>query len=119
MNAWREIGVSIGGIVAKEPPFIQIVIGLSIAFAALMILEGLRASFVPRRTSEPSIRILSARSAYRSAPGNGAKPQRSIKRSENIVKPHRAPRPTIRRNTVKTPEDSPTQSLPQVASFGD
>ena len=116
---WREIGILIAGMVAKEPPYIQIVIGLSAAFIALMILEGLRASFVPRRTSEPSVRARSARPAFRSAPGNVAKPQRNPKRPENIVKPHSAPTPTIRRNTAKAPEESATRSLPQVASFGD
>jgi hypothetical protein len=51
MNGWREIGVLVAGMVAKEPPYIQIAIGLSAAFVALMILEGLRASFAPRRPS--------------------------------------------------------------------
>jgi hypothetical protein len=118
MNGWREIGVLVADMVAKEPPFIQIAIGLSAAFVALMILEGLRASFVPRRISEPSIRFPSARPAFRSAPGN-AKLPRNAKRSDNIVKPHRAPRPSIRRNTAKKHEEPATPSLPQVASFGD
>lgn len=119
MSEWHEIGVAIAGVVTKEPPFVQIAIGLSAAFAALMILEGLRASFVPRRTSEPSVRIASTRTVFRSAPGNATKPSRNAKRSENVVKPHRAPRPTIRRNAAKAPGVSPTPSLPQVASFGD
>jgi hypothetical protein len=118
MSGWREIGMAIADMVAKEPPYIQIAIGLSVAFVALMILEGLRASFVPRRTSETSIRFPSARPAFRSAPGN-EKPPRNPKRSDNIVKPHRAPRPTIRRNTAKKHEEPATPSLPQVASFGD
>jgi hypothetical protein len=119
MSGWREIGMAIADTVAKEPPYIQIAIGLSAAFIALMILEGLRASFVPRRKSEPSIRVQSARPAFRSAPGKAAKPPRNPKRSENIVKLHRATRPVIRRNTVKPPEESATRSLPQVSSFGD
>ena len=119
MRGWHEIGMSIADMVAKEPPYIQIAIGLSAAFIALMILEGLRASFVPRRTSEPSIRVQSPRPSFRSAPGNVAKPPRNPKRHENIVKPHRAPRPTIRRNTAKKQEEPATPSLPQVSSFGD
>ena len=119
MSGWREIGMLIAGMVAKEPPYIQIAIGLSAAFIALMILEGLRASFVPRRTYEPSIRVRSPRASFRSAPGNVAKPPRNPKRSDNIVKPHRAPRPTIRRNTAKKHEEPTTPSLPPVASFGD
>jgi hypothetical protein len=119
MGGWREIGISIADLVAKEPPYIQIAIGLSVAFIALMILEGLRASFVPRRTSEPTIHVRSPRPSFRSASGNVAKPPRNPKRPENIVKLHRAPRPIIRRNTVKAPEKSTPQDLPRVASFGD
>ncbi len=51
MSGWREIGLAITGVVAKEPPYIQIAVGLAAAFIALMILEGLRACFVPCRTS--------------------------------------------------------------------
>ena len=123
MNGWREIGVMIADRVAKEPPYIQIAIGLSAAFIALMILEGLRACFIPRRTSSgPSPRAARARSAtslFRSAPGNVAKLPRNPKRYENIVKLHRTPRPSIRRNTAKAPEESAGPDLPQVASFGD
>ena len=122
MSGWREIGMVIAGMVAKEPPYIQIAIGLSAAFIALMILEGLRASFVPRRNSRPNPRAARARAAtplFRSAPGNVVKPPRNPKRHENIVKLHRAPKPVIRRNTAKAPEESATRSLPHVASFGD
>jgi hypothetical protein len=123
MSGWHEIGMAIVGMVAKEPPYIQIAIGLAAAFVALMILEGLRASFMPRRRSEPSPRTMRARAAtqlFRSAPGgNVAKPPRNSKRPQNIVKPYRATKPTIRRNIAKTPEDSGTRNLPQVASFGD
>jgi len=119
MRGWHEIGMSIADMVAKEPPYIQIAIGLAAAFLTLMILEGLRASFVPRRASEPSIRVRSPRPSFRSAPGNVAKPPRNPKRHENIVKPYRAPRPTIRRNTAKKQEEPATPSLPQVSSFGD
>ena len=122
MSGWREIGVAIVGMVAKEPPYIQIAIGLSVAFIALMILEGLRASFAPRRRSEPSSRTTRARLAtqlFRSAPGNVAELPRNPKRHENIVKPHRAPRPTIRRNTANAANESAARSLPEVSSFGD
>ena len=91
----------------------------SAAFTVLMILEGLRVNFIPRRTTEPDISIRPATTtAFRSTPGNVAKLPRNPKRHANIVKPHRALRPTIRRNTVKAPEKS-TPPLPQVASFGD
>jgi hypothetical protein len=87
-----------------------------------MILEGLRASFTPHRRSEPLPRAKRARPAtplFRSAPGNVAKLPRNPRRHKNVVKPYRSPKPTIRRNTVKTPAEPETPNLPQVASFGD
>ena len=118
MREWHDIGILIGGLVAKEPPFIQIAIVLSAAFTALMILEGLRVNFIPRRTTEPDISIRPVTTTdFRSAPGNVARLPRNPKRYANIVKPHRALRPVIRRNIVKAPEKS--APLPQVASFGD
>ncbi|HTW36386.1 MAG TPA: hypothetical protein VMD53_17325 [Rhizomicrobium sp.] len=122
MSGWREIGMAIAGMVAKEPPYIQIAIGLSAAFVALMLLEGLRASFIPRHGSGRSAGAARPRFTaphFRSAPGNVAKLPRNPKRPENIVKPHRAPKPTIRRNTAKAPENSEMRDLPQVSSFGD
>jgi hypothetical protein len=119
---WRDIGVLIAQLVAKEPPFVQIAMGLCAAFTALMIVEGLRASFVPRRTERARAqRSASPRPAspfFRSAPANVAKLPRNPKRQVNIVKSHRVPRPTIRRDQAKSPQTSP-QNLPQVASFGD
>lgn len=117
MSGWREIGMAIAGVVAKEPPYIQIAVGLFAAFIALMILEGLRASFLPRRPYETSAHVRPARPTF--TPSRIAKPPRNPKRHENIVKLHRAPRPTIRRNTVKAPEKSTARDLPHVASFGD
>ena len=119
MNEWREIGMLIGGVVAKQPPYIQIGIILGAAFATLMILEGLRASFGRRSTPEPDIRVRPETTvAFRSAPGHATK-LHNPKRYENIVKPHRALKPVIRRNLVKAPEKSALQNLPQVGSFDD
>lgn len=120
MNEWREIGMLIGGVVAKQPPYIQIGIVLAAAFTTLMILEGLRASFGRRGTPEPGIRVRPETAvAFRSAPGNAAKLRYSPRRYENIVKPHRALKPVIRRNLVKAPKKSSPQNLPQVGSFDD
>ena len=122
---WRDIGVLIAQLVAKEPPYLQIAIGLCAAFTALMILEGLRASFLPRRTErgpsriEPPSSQISASPHYRSAPANVVKLHRNPKRELNIVKSHRVPRPVIRRDAAKTPETLHSRNLPQVTSFGD
>lgn len=124
VTGWRDIGVLIARLMAKEPPYLAIAIGLCVAFALLMIMEGLRASFLPRRTEhESSHREQSmphlASADFRSAPVNIAKLPRNPKRQLNVVKSHRMPRPAIRRDVVKTPEQPSSKNLPQVASFGD
>jgi hypothetical protein len=122
---WQDIGVLIAQLVAKEPPYLQIAIGLCAAFTALMILEGLRASFLPRRderghsVAARHIAPPTASPFFRSAPANAAKLPRNPKRETNIVKSHRTPRPTIRRQASKPQETALSGSPPQVASFGD
>ena len=122
---WREIGVLIARMVVKQPPFVEIVICLGVAFFALMILEGLRASFVPRRAEHQPDRA-ERRSSRRegSAPArnamaNAVKPPPNPKRSTNTVKPHSPPRPIIRRDMSAPPEAPDESNLPQTASFGD
>ncbi len=122
---WREIGVLIARMVVKQPPFVEIVVCLGAAFFALMILEGLRASFVPRRAEREHGRA-ERRSSKReeSAPArnamaNAVRPPPNPKRSMNIVKPHSPPRPVIRRDMSAPPEAPDENNLPQTASFGD
>jgi len=119
MSDWRDIGVRISELVAKEPTYIQIAIGLAAAFTALMILEGLRASFFPKRREETPRprRPRFATALFRSAPANAARLPRNPKRRERVVKPHRAARPVIRRNLTKGADA--VGDLPQVSSFGD
>ena len=112
---WKDIGDLIVALVAKEPPFVQVVIGLGAAFSALMFIEGLRASFIPRRAESKPGRNPTRRSrfaappkadhsqTYRSVPGRNknSNPTRdtlpgNAKRRESAVKPYRAPRPKIR-----------------------
>jgi len=106
MSDWYEIGMRIVGLVAKEPPFIQIAVSLAVAFAALMILEGLRASFAPRRSAEADARPVRSASAFPpSAPTKAARLSHNPKQDRIVVKAHRAPAPAIRRNGSKPSED--------------
>jgi hypothetical protein len=80
----------------------RILIGLAVAFTALMIVEGLRACFLPRRheADEPVRPKAVARQA--SAAPVPFRPRSEVvvrhpKREKAAAKPHRAERPKIRR----------------------
>jgi hypothetical protein len=45
---WNDVWALAEKVMARESPFLQITIALGAAFSALMIVEGLRATFVPR-----------------------------------------------------------------------
>jgi hypothetical protein len=47
--AWKDLGLRAVALISHEPPPTQIFIWLFIAFLALMVLEGLRANFLPAR----------------------------------------------------------------------
>jgi hypothetical protein len=49
MNEWSALLGRAGALLAAEPVQIRIVIYLALAFLAVMILEGIRMSFLPRR----------------------------------------------------------------------
>lgn len=131
---WHELGESIAKLIAQEPPFVQIMIGLGGTFSALMFIEGLRASLFPRREM-PKIIVkeisappppppppLKQASPSRTYNLQTAKPPRVAKRQAvAAVKPFRTPRPKIRRISTSKHEVLPapynTANLPQVASF--
>ena len=88
----------------------RILIGLAVAFTVLMILEGLRACFLPRRyepvrhIAKPATRHASAAPVTRQAPAAPVpfRPRTNVivrlpKREKTAAKPHRAERPKIRR----------------------
>lgn len=121
---WKDIGDLVIGLVVKEPPFVQIAIALGTAFSLLMFVEGLRASFLPRR--KPNARSATARNVQPSRPIKSAKISaiapaansiRIPKRGETSAKPHRAPRPQIRRHSPSTSAPAHQPQLPQVGSF--
>lgn len=129
---WKEIWTLFLKMVAAEPPMMQIAIWLGVAFGALMVLEGLRANFFPRRKSLPpgiesappaasSRRLQGApasasyRAVRRFADIAAAAPSRSLKRPTNPVSRHRAPRPKIHRMGIKLclpPQPEPANDVP-------
>lgn len=131
---WKDVFDLVVKLVAKEPPFGQIAIGLGAAFSALMFLEGLRANFFPRRCppSPPQLpRTTSAappsasRSAASGAPAavgyrsvqapqtassfvRNQLPRNFKRREDDAISRHRAPRPKIyRHGTVLRREEMP------------
>jgi len=46
---WNEMWSAATALIGRQPPAVQIFGGLGLAFTALMFVEGLRASFLPRR----------------------------------------------------------------------
>jgi hypothetical protein len=120
---WNEVGALVGRLFALEPPFVQIGILLAAAFGLLMVLEGLRATFmvgrdVPaRRRPAPAAIVTAPRTSYRSA--RSAPAMRSTKLRDSAVKSYCAPRPKIQRRPSLEMHDASfeTAELPQVASF--
>jgi len=49
---WKDIWTLAFQVVARQPPPLQIFFWLCVAFAVLMFVEGLRASFLPRGSRE-------------------------------------------------------------------
>jgi uncharacterized protein YjeT (DUF2065 family) len=46
---WKDVVSLAVKLIAREPPPVQIFVWLLVAFAVLMVVEGLRATFLPRR----------------------------------------------------------------------
>lgn len=106
---WKEIWTLASAMIARQPPPIQIVVGLCAAFVALMVVEGLRASFLPRRLQD-NPRPREPRCAEEPAdPSNAAQSKPTFARSQRFgvtryrkveeatPRRHQAFRPKIRR----------------------
>lgn len=130
---WQDIVEGIINLVAHEPPFVQILIGLGAAFCALMVLEGLRANFVPRRSARPAksrdrMPPPPQRSAVAPAP-QASQPYRSTtprpgplrnpKRSFLPLNRHRPPRPKISRRQQPGLIETPGHDAPEGLSSPD
>jgi hypothetical protein len=118
--SWMDVWVSALAAAILEPVWIQMALALGAAFAAVMCLEGIRASFLPQRHAA----TISARCAPDAAPSSIAEssasgslqpvrakhcamPRRVVKnrkRAVSSVNRHTPPRPRIQRIVlVKTP----------------
>lgn len=123
---WKAVWDAAMVAVGHQPIEIRVGIGLAAAFLALMVLEGLRANFVPRRkpsipepeaTPAPPLAAIAepakpqAQMPMRAfAPAYGVAPQTlpvtrrammpARKRNTTRPRPHRSPRPKIRRRVA-------------------
>jgi len=49
---WGDLWDLLIALMSREPIFVEIMFWLGVAFLAVMVLEGLRSSFFPKRTTE-------------------------------------------------------------------
>ena len=136
---WGNIWNLVLALVRAQPIQIQILVGLGLAFLAVMVLEGLRASFLPgyralphhpyiRNTvpsesrkqtvtasSAPSaeMRSVIARMPAPFRPREIARPQFNLKRAKFAVSRHSAERPKIRRASLSEFTDYFSRSFEQ------
>ncbi|MDE2162439.1 MAG: hypothetical protein KGJ53_04690 [Alphaproteobacteria bacterium] len=126
---WGALWNQTLALLGAESIQIRILVGLGVAFVALMIVEGLRVSFLPaarkrRAARAPAASMPSETKAARKAAGTGtqsfeAAPFRprgktwasSPKRAKGPVSRHRAERPKIRRIPGNSLQNSPV-SMP-------
>ena len=52
ISEWKEIWMIVSTMIMRQQPPVQIFICLGLAFTLLMFVEGLRASFLPRRSHD-------------------------------------------------------------------
>jgi hypothetical protein len=112
---WKDVGSLVVSLIGRQPVPMQIFSWLLVVFLALMLIEGLRATFLPRRVAAQIRRrhlhdleivvpkrkqadavvaaIPSPRRAALAAPAS----VRNAKRSIRIVNRRETPRPKIRR----------------------
>jgi hypothetical protein len=119
---WIDVWNSALAAIAAEPVWFQIAIALGAAFAAVMCLEGIRASFFPRRyaallTRKYASEAVPPRIAESSVSGSvqpnrakhGALPRRVVRNRKlelSSINPHTPLRPRIQRIAmVKAPSD--------------
>jgi hypothetical protein len=139
-QVWGGIGKQVIGLIAAQPPFMQIAVVLGVAFCALMILEGLRANFLPKpqpklpdlpaqkprrpapAASLPSLPSDDARPpGFRSAKTGEVRPASTtrthaspVKRPTKRLNPHRSMRPKIMRRAaqIRDPDFAESEIVP-------
>ena len=113
---WMDVWHMIVAIVARQPPFLAILIVIGAVFVAVMALEGLRTSLLaiwrahriaaapaPRPTENPvALAAVPATKSFSAARGTRAAATPARKRKPLTVpsRNFRSPRPTIRRHPM-------------------
>jgi hypothetical protein len=119
MSQWKQVWDLAVHAFAHEPIEIRIAIGLTIALTALMIAEGIRASFIPPRRREamhasrvphpgeqpkPALATAEPDDAPQQFAAPAARPaQANRKRGQPKPRTQRGTRPTIRRPEISEP----------------
>jgi hypothetical protein len=106
---WKDVFAMVASLIGRQSPPAQIFSWLLIVFVVLMVIEGLRATFLPhrvvaqiRRRNPPEIPFAGRESASPVAAGTprrllSAATSHNTKRIVRALSPHEPPRPTIRR----------------------
>jgi uncharacterized protein YjeT (DUF2065 family) len=125
---WMHVWNSAVAAIAAEPIWYQIAVALGVAFAAVMCLEGIRATFFPRRyaamlTQKYAPDAALPRTAESSVDGSvqqnrakhGSPPRRVVRNRKlelSSVNPHTPLRPRIQRIAmVKALSDAPPAAV--------
>ena len=119
---WKQIWTIASAIIARQPPPIQIFLWLGVAFVALMLLEGLRASFLPRRPREDWSRRAKDKTHQTSALSSPGEPffvraqrlnaAKNRKLESEAPRRHQAIRPKIRRVNMQHWEFASNEPTP-------
>lgn len=132
--AWKDVVALVVSLIGRQPVPMQIFSWLLVAFLALMLIEGLHATFLPRRVVDRIRRrgsldresvmprkhaeteIMTAPSSPRRAALATSAPARNAKRAARIVNRREPPRPKIRRiSSYFEYTDAPREALaPQI-----
>ena len=119
---WGDVWNLVLALMRAQPVQFQILMGLTVAFAAVMIVEGLRASFLPgyrtpphlsynrnsappkpaaaTRASVSDAKLLAPRASASFRPREVERARSNLKRPKPRISTHRAVRPKIRRVTL-------------------
>ena len=129
---WIDIWKRVIELLAAEPIEVRIAVGLGVAFAMVMLLEGLRTSFLPagRKKGQPAPRdamTVAAPQKKSAAKSVAAAPVRIKMQAINPkvvkvhIKPYSPPRPQIRRvsqtqapTPIVTEDGAPFSPLPPI-----
>jgi hypothetical protein len=110
-HSWTDVWKLFLDLLSRENIAMQIAIGLGAAFLAVMALEGIRASFFPKRIVESAaLRSVAPSAASAAAPSASSPPKDDMRAAWNLPQEPVAYMP-LPRNTVNA--DQARRSTPQ------